>query len=126
MSLIKKLFWFGFSLFAFASLEAKQIDLEINSIEQTKRFFLMQDASLRIVVLSSVCIKINRQRLRHEVPQQRIFLEHFVSKIFDSISTSLEMICKLLCQLVNPSICMVVVSINTSLQTFYFVLKRLS
>ena len=68
-----------------------------------------------VIVFCSEGVKVDGKRLRHKVPQQRMFLQHPVTQVLESISSSLEMICQFLSKFINPFVRVVVVSINIAL-----------
>ena len=68
-----------------------------------------------VVVLGPERVKVDGERLRHEVPQQRVFLQHLVGQVLDSIRTSLQVIGQLLSKLIDPFVGVVVIPVNVSL-----------
>ena len=68
-----------------------------------------------VIVFCSEGVEVDGKWLGHEVPQQRMFLQHPVTQVLESISSSLEMICQFLGKFINPFVCMVVVSVNIAL-----------
>ena len=68
-----------------------------------------------VVVLGPEGVEVDRERLGHEVPQQRVFLQHLVRQVLDCIRASLQVIGQLLSKLIDPFIGVVVIPVNISL-----------
>ena len=73
-----------------------------------------------VIVLCSEGVEVDGKWLRHEIPQQRMFLQHPVTQVLESISSSLKMIGQFLSKFINPLVCVVVVSVNIALNINVF------
>ena len=49
-----------------------------------------------VVVLSSERVKVNGERLGHEISEQRVFLKHLVSQVLEAISARIQLTVELL------------------------------
>ena len=49
-----------------------------------------------VVVLGSERVKVNGERLGHEISEQRVFLKHLVSQVLEAISARLQLTVELL------------------------------